>query len=123
VTVEHPGPPPAAFEFPFDAARRARAQAEAARTALLTLVARHEAAFADAAVGFEGLTRQQFEAALAQQLDACRAHAEALASQADQLAGDLDRARQQQQLADERRARWERDLDRWSQTRREGATS
>lgn len=54
----HPGPRPALFAFPFEEARIAQEAMEDAGERLRIMISRHEAAFARAAVDFEGSTRE-----------------------------------------------------------------
>jgi hypothetical protein len=119
--VTHPGPQPASFEFPFAAARAALRAIEAAMEQLQTLVRRHESAYADAAVDFEGRTRQQFEAALELSLTQMTEHVRALQQQADDLSADLAAAERRQATAEADRRRWRADLERWRAAEREGA--
>ena len=117
--VPHPGPRPPSFEFPFEAARAARAAALEAAEELRATARRHEAAADEAMAGFAGSTRDRFEAELAALIDGCRAHAEALEDQAAAIDTDVTDARERQTRAQLAQSRWERDLSRWREARQQ----
>jgi hypothetical protein len=121
VDVVHPGPQPALFAFPFAEAERARRAAEDAAEEIAHLVRVHEAAFAPAVEGFEGRTREQFQALLEASLEGCRAHLRALRDQAERVAADIALAEQRLTASEDARTRWHRDHDRWLAAERANA--
>lgn len=74
-----------AFVFPFALATEAVSEMEAVSARLRAVVRMHDDALAGAHVDFEGATRQQFDADLADALDGLRSHAETLDRDADDL--------------------------------------
>jgi hypothetical protein len=117
--VAHPGPEPALFSYPFAEARRARQALVDAAARITATVRIHELALPTAMDGFEGRTRHEFEPRLHALLDGCRAHAEALLVQADQLDHELAVAQRRLDASVEARARWRRDLARWTTAQHE----
>jgi hypothetical protein len=115
----HPGPRPPGFSYPYAEAARARSAIVQAASRLQAMVRIHRLALPPALDGFEGRTRQEFEPRLAEVLEACEAHAEALLSQADLLDHELEVARRREDAAREARARWQRELDRWTAAQRQ----
>lgn len=121
--ASHPGPRPPSFEFPFEAARAARAAALAASEELRAAARRHEEAADEAMVGFAGSTRDRFEDELAALIAGCRAHADALEDQAATIDTDVSDARERQTRAQLAQDRWERDLSRWRDAQQQTQSS
>lgn len=110
----HPGPPPAGFDFPFAEARAAAQAIRALIDELASMVRVHVAAADRARIGFEGQTRQQFDSAFEQLMDAFDGWTWTLEVQLSGLEADLVRARRLRDQSETDRAIWQRRLDAWS---------
>lgn len=62
----HPGPAPAEFAFPFPEARAVLSAGDALEAGIAAVIDRHHAAASAVRTGFEGATRADFDAGLAE---------------------------------------------------------
>ncbi len=109
----HPGPRPALLEFPFEHAQRAKTEIGEVIKDLRELVRKHEAAVEEVRVGFEGQTRQEFDAFFNASMAAWEAKVALLEAQLAQLEDDVARAQLRLQQSETALAEWQRRHDAW----------
>ncbi len=109
----HPGPRPALFEFPFEQARKTARVMGDVIDDLRELVRKHEAAVEEARVGFEGQTRQEFDAFFNASMGAWEAKIALLEAQLAQLEDDITRAQLRLQQSETALAEWQGHYEAW----------
>lgn len=108
-----PGAQPPEFEFPFAAARRLQEAASAVADAARDGAHRTPSLAGQAAAGFAGRSREQFDAAVGELEARLRQLAGEADAQADRLADLVGQARRAEERRDEAIAAWRREVVEW----------
>jgi hypothetical protein len=107
-----PGPRPAGFEFPFAAAARALAAIDELTARWRSVARAHAQAAEVATVGFEGRTRELFDAELGVALGDCVQAVRTLEAQRERIQALVAEGHHRQEAA-------EADLDAWQRRQRQ----
>ena len=105
--VSHPGPRPTEFAYPFEEARAAIVAIDELVDELALCAADHEAATAEASVGFEGASRRAFERRMGDALSTMAAHRRQLDGDAQELRAQLAIAHQRRRDREDAMRRWD----------------
>ena len=121
--VAHPGPRPTEFTYPFEQARAALDAIDELIDELASCAADHEAATAEACVGFEGASRRAFERLMGEALSTMAAHRSQLDGDAQELRAQLDVAHQRRRDREDAMRRWDGQMASYRDSQRELAES